>query len=338
MIQMAYPWVLVALIVPWLLRLLLPRANTPMQAALKIPFFKGLQQQFIKRAFLAKQTFYSWRSFCLLLIWILVVLSGTGLQLEGAPLQLPRDGRDILLAIDLSGSMQTPDMTLHGKAQSRLAIVKQVAQQFVAKRVGDRIGLVLFGTHAYLQTPLTFDRKTVEYMLNDATIGLAGIQTAIGDAIGLSIKRLLPFPTDSRALILMTDGGNDAGTIDPIEAAKVAAKAGIKIYTIGLGAKRMVVNGAFGPQVINPSSDLDVHLLQQIATLTGGEFFRANEGDTLEKVYQEINQLEPIKGDKVTLRPKRPLYPYPLTLALVLSIGLILSYLWRRREREQIHG
>ncbi len=333
MIHVAYPWIIVLLPLPWLIWRFMPRTTTQGAAALKIPFFNQLQQQLQNLP--QKQTlfFSRWRRYLLILMWLLLIVSGMGLQWQGAPLQLPRNGRDILLAIDLSGSMQTPDMKLHGKTESRLAIVKQVANQFIAKRVGDRIGLILFGTHAYLQTPLTFDRTTVRYMLNDASIGLAGIRTAIGDAIGLSIKRLLHYPKDSRALILMTDGGNNAGTIEPIKAAQMAAQAGIKIYTIGLGANRMVVNSPFGPQVINPSSDLDINLLKRIAKITGGEFFRANQGDTLEKVYQKINQLEPIKGDKVTLRPMTPLYPYPLSALLCLGFILLIVYLWQRRKK-----
>lgn len=331
MIHMAYPSIFVLLPLPWLIRRFIAKAISESQTALKVPFYQQMQQAMQhmsgttginRRQFMQSIIFY--------MIWCLLLVSASGLQWLGRPQQLPRHGRDIMLAIDLSGSMQTPDMKIDGKYLSRIAVVKQVANQFIAKREGDRIGLILFGTRAYLQTPLTFDRKTVQQMLNDATVGIAGIQTAIGDGIGLAIKRLMKYPKDSRALVLMTDGGNNAGVVLPIAAAKKAAELGIKIYTIGLGAKRMVVNGFLGPQVINPSSDLDIHSLQQIAKITGGKFFRAESGDALKHVYQQLDKLEPVAADTVTLRPITPLYPYPLTIALLL---FFLSSAWSCRPR-----
>lgn len=324
MLNFAWPWAWLLIFLPLIVRKLLPIANGLQTAALKIPFFKRLEQ-------LPKTTIhFAWqfnkpRQILLYAIWLLLIFALSGPQWLGKPVALPRSGRDLMLAIDLSGSMQTPDMKLNGKAASRLSIVKQVASQFIANRIGDRIGLVVFGTRAYLQTPLTFDRKTVKQMLNDASIGLAGPQTAIGDGIGLAVKRLLKYPAQSRALILLTDGGNNTGTVTPLAAAKLAKSVGIKIYTIGIGADKMVVPGLFGNQVVNPSSDLDIKTLQQIAQLTGGVFFRAKDGDQLQQVYQSINKLEPVQGNKQTMRPITPLYPWPLSLALLL--GLILA--WR---------
>lgn len=332
--QIAYPWLFILLPLPLLIYWLLPKARPQHQAALKVPFFVQLKQLLASNN--AQGHLYqsnNKRRYLLYLIWLLLIIAGANPQWLGKPVELPRSGRDILMAIDLSGSMQTPDMSLDGKQKSRLAIVKQVGSKFIAERKGDRLGLVLFGSRAYLQTPLTFDHKTVDEMLQDASIGLAGMQTAIGDAIGLSIKRLMNYPKDSRALILMTDGGNNAGVTDPIEAAKVAAEEGIKIYTIGLGAKRMVVRGPFGgSRVINPSSDLDINLLRNIAQITHGQFFRADEGDSLQKVYEQINKLEPVKGENATLRPITSLYPYPLALALLLALLLALSFIYRYRR------
>jgi Ca-activated chloride channel family protein len=228
-----------------------------------------------------------------------------------------------MLAVDLSGSMRTPDMIIDGKSYTRIAVVKDVGSKFINQRSGDRVGLILFGSKPYLQTPLTFDRQTVKEMLNDATIGLAGEQTAIGDAIALAVKQLISYPSTSKALILLTDGGNNTGVFDPIDAAKLAQKEHIKIYTIGLGAKQLTIQTMFGPQVINPSSDLDIDSLRQIAQITGGQFFRAEDGNELQNIYTKINSLEPVKSDSATVRPKTLLYPWTLSLALLLSFILI---------------
>ena len=207
---------------------------------------------------------------------------------------------------------------------TRLDVVKSVAKQFIASRTGDRLGLVLFGAQAYLQTPLTFDRHTVKMMLDDASVGLAGDQTAIGDGVALAVKRLLQVPEKSRVIVLLTDGGNNAGVLNPIQAAQLAAQAGIKIYTIGIGAERLVVQGLLGPQVINPSSDLDQATLKQMAQMTGGTFFRAKDTKALEQAYETLNQVEPVAGAAATFRPTQMLYPWPLALALLLTMVLVV--------------
>ncbi len=323
MIQVAYPWIFIIIVLPFILRIALPKAKTyDSSSALKIPFFNQLLNVFTNNKINSISTTYL--KYLALLIWILLVTSGAGIQWLGKPLALPQSGRDLMLAIDISGSMQTPDMVTNNRAETRIDIVKKVANQFIAKRSGDRMGLILFGSKPYLQTPLTFDRQTVGQMLDDATIGIAGPQTAIGDAIGLAIKRLMEYPDGSRALILLTDGGNNAGVLEPVEAANLAKQEHIKIYTIGLGAQQLTINTMFGRQTINPASDLDVNTLKQIANITGGEFFRAENGASLENIYSQINQLEPIKSDSITVRPITPFYPWSLGLALILSFILIL--------------
>ena len=334
MLTMLYPLIFTLLPLPWLIRRFIPKAEQNNSSAMKVPFYQQMQRAMQGLHHGSNTNVRQLRNIILFyLVWSLMLVAGSGLQWLGEPIQLPRSGRDIMLAIDLSGSMQTPDMKIDGKYVSRIAVVKQVANQFISRRQGDRLGLILFGTHAYLQTPLTFDRKTVQQMLGDATVGIAGIQTAIGDGIGLAIKRLMKYPKDSRALVLMTDGGNNAGVVLPVDAAKRAAAEGIKIYTIGLGAKRLVVDGMFGPQVINPSSDLDIQGLQQVATLTGGKFFRAESGDALQAIYHELDQLEHVQADKVTLRPITPLFSYPLSLALLILLVCLLVNILARSER-----
>lgn len=330
MIQVAYPWVFIALFIPFIIYFFVPKATTKNPQALKVPFFNELLSSFANIRSFGGSTNLSWLKYMVCLIWLLLVISGSGIQWLGKPLSLPQTGRDLLIAIDLSGSMQTPDMVINGDSKTRIDVVKQVASKFIGGRVGDRLGLILFGSQAYLQTPLTFDRKTVGQMLNDATVGIAGEQTAIGDAIGLAVKRLIEYPGTSKALILLTDGGNNSGVLAPVDAAKIAAREHIKIYTIGIGATKMKVQTMFGTQTVNPSSDLDIEGLKQIASITGGQFFRAEDGNSLEAVYAQINKLEPVKADSITIRPITPLYPWSLGLALVLSFILILLKVRRR--------
>ena len=223
------------------------------------------------------------------LAWLLLVAAAARPQNVGETVHLPVTGRSIMLAVDLSGSMQTPDMRSGGHAVSRLAAVKQVAGEFIKHRAGDRLGLILFGDEAYVQVPLTLDRDTVRTLLDEAQIGLAGTQTAIGDAIGLAIKRLRDEPIKNRVLILLTDGASNAGNIDPLKAADLAAQEGVRIYTIGVGAEEMVVPGPFGmPQVVH--SDLDESALRAIAQKTGGRYFRATDVAALEEDLQRARQ------------------------------------------------
>ncbi|MFT7300578.1 MAG: Ca-activated chloride channel family protein, partial [Porticoccus sp.] len=194
---------------------------------------------------------------------------------------------------------------------------------FVERRQGDRLGLILFGTRPYLQTPLTFDRKTMNTLLGEAQIGFAGEKTAIGDAIGLAIKRLKKRPENHRVLILLTDGANSAGEAQPLEAADIAAREGITIYTIGIGAEVMVQRGFFRNTRVNPSRDLDETTLTAIADKTGGLYFRARNPEELESIYLQLDQLEPIDQEAETVRPTRALFYWPLGLALLCSLLLV---------------
>jgi len=322
MFHLALPWILLALPLPWLVWRFLPKASIKQPGALKVPFFFALKTIVTETQMRASMP--GWRLILAFIIWGLLVFAAAGPQWLGKPIAVERQGRDVMLAIDLSGSMEIPDLTLDGKKANRLAVVKSVAKKFIQDRLGDRVGLILFGTKAYLQTPLTYDRKTVEQMLGDATIGLAGKLTAIGDAIGLGVKRLLKVPDQSRILVLLTDGVSNAGVVTPLQAAKIAAKEHVKIYTIGVGADRLVINGMFGPQVIDPSQDLDEAALKQIAKITGGQYFRAKDTKALEKAYSTIDKLEPVESGKQVFRPITPLYIWPLGLALLLSFFIAL--------------
>jgi Ca-activated chloride channel family protein len=216
-------------------------------------------------------------------------------------------------------------MTLGVSQVSRLDLVKKVAGDFIDRRVGDRVGLLLFGTNAYIQTPLTFDRKTVKAMLDEAMIGFAGKQTSLGDAIGLAVKHLRERPARSRVLVLLTDGSNTSGNVEPLTAAKLASETGVKIYTIGIGAEEMAVQGFFGRQRFNPSADLDEETLQKIASVTGGSYFRARNPEELERIYRDIDRVEPVAQESLIYRPVRALYFMPLAGGLVLSFLLALG-------------
>ncbi|AJC48524.1 VWA domain-containing protein [Allofrancisella guangzhouensis] len=331
MIKVEYPWFLILIILPVLVYWILPRAKKDEQLALKTPFFKEIKSQItdggssnFRRA--------NYLKYLLGIIWVFLVVSGSGLQWLGKPMNLPQSGRDLMIAIDLSGSMAIQDMKkADGQMESRFDLVMRVANQFLETRKGDRVGLILFGSKAYLQAPLTFDIPTVKKMLNDSSIALPGPQTAIGDAIGLAVKKLMQYPNQSKALVLLTDGENNSGSLQPLQAAELAKKNGIKVYTIGLGGGQMIMQTAFGQRIINTSEDLDTNVLKEIAKMTGGEFFRAQNSKDLQHIYQEIDKLEPVESDKTVIRPVTYIYPWSLGVALLLSF--IMSIIWLKRRR-----
>ena len=235
-------------------------------------------------------------------------------------------GRDLLIALDLSGSMQVTDMTLNGQTANRLDAAKSVLSDFIQERRGDRIGIIVFGTKAYLQAPLSFDTKTINQLVQETQIGFAGEQTAIGDAIGLGIKRLEDRPSDQKVLILMTDGANTAGRVQPLQAAAFAATQNVRVHTIGIGADSMIVQGFFGPKAVNPSSDLDETLLRNIAAQTGGEYFRAKSTDELRAIYQTLDALEPTPSEDIWQRPLTSLFHWlGLGSLAFLALALLAS-------------
>jgi len=255
-------------------------------------------------------------------IWLALVLAVARPTWVGEPVSLPQDRRDLMLAVDISGSMKEADMLLGQDYTNRITAVKAVVGDFVKQRSGDRLGLILFGEQGYLQTPLTYDSQTVNQQLQEAQLGFAGNATAIGDAIGLAIKKLRDRPAESRVLILLTDGANTAGT-EPLQAANIASEANIRIHTVGVGADSKRVRDFFGRiRDTNPSRDLDEKTLLAVAEKTGGQYFRARDPDELSRIYAEIDRLEPLPEDQ-TFRPTRSLTHWPIGLALLLS-GLLL--------------
>lgn len=315
MFEFQLPWAFVLIILPLLTRALLP-GYKKQEAALRVTNLPSWNSQHTRSAESAKRL-----SPWLLptLAWLALVVALARPVWLGEPVRLPAEGRDLMLAVDISGSMDTADMELDNRPVNRLAVVKQVLNDFITQRDGDRLGLILFGSNAYLQAPLTFDRETVRTFMNEAQLGLAGKQTAIGDAIALAAKRMRENPSDSQVIVLLTDGENTAGSVEPARAAQLAAELGMKIYTIGLGAESMQVPSFFGSRTINPSRDLNESELQSIADLTSAKFFRARNTEELSQIYRLIDDLEPTEREKKTYRPETGLFQWALLAALLLT-------------------
>lgn len=339
-LTLAWPWIFAALPLPLAAWYLLPRAAQGPASALRVPFFAAIT------AAVGAPGGHSPRGLRLMtllaaaLAWALLVTAAARPQLLGEPVALPMQGRDLMLAVDLSDSMTEEDMVIGNRAVDRLTAVKAVAGDFIERRTGDRVGLILFGSQAYQQAPLTFDRGTVRTLLFESAIGLAGKATAIGDAIGLAVKRLRETPNgvpaqrgpdaapgsaaaQQRVLILLTDGANTAGSIEPRKAAELAAREGVRIYTIGVGADP---RGTFGLRL--GGAQIDEPTLEAIAQTTGGRFFRARDIRALQEIYAILDELEPAVSDEQTWRPVDDLFQWPLGLALGLSglIGLTRAF------------
>ncbi|GAB3787145.1 vWA domain-containing protein [Dyella agri] len=323
MFEFAWPWLFVLSPLPWLLRLVLP-PTTPGQA-LRLP------QPGLRLAAAGGNAARSVAPWLLATSWLCLVAAAARPQWVGPPQAQQRSGRALMLAVDLSGSMQTPDMELAGQPVSRFGAVKAIAGNFIDRRHGDEMGLILFGSQAFLVTPLTYDLDAVRAQLQGAAVGLAGTETAIGDAIAIAVKRLSALPEQARVLVLLTDGVNNAGSITPLEAARAAKADGVRIYTVGIGATRMRVPGFFGSQIVNPSADLDASMLTKIADGTGGRFFRATDSDQLADAYRTIDALEPMPQHGPSLRPRHEWFSWPLAAALLLWL---LASLPRRRAVE----
>jgi len=315
MLEFAWPQVFYLLPLP-LLIWLLPQVRQASITTVKVPFFKSFWHSL---ASVNQQTKW-WLKLVALLAWLALVAAAAKPLWIGDAIALPVKGRDLMMAVDVSGSMQETDMKINGREVDRLTMIKYVAGDFIKRRVGDRIGLILFGQQAYLQTPLSFDRKTVKTLLDESIIGIAGKATAIGDAIGLAVKRVRKTNDNNRILILLTDGQNTAGEIQPLKAAELAKQEGLKIYTIGIGADEVYRRTVFGNRRINPSLDLDEATLKKIASMTGGRYFRARNGKDLDNIYKMLDKLEPLAKEDEFYRPTESLFYWPLSLFILLLL------------------
>jgi Ca-activated chloride channel family protein len=308
MISFAWPWMILLLPLPWILLKLIKHYNHKkniVAPTINFPHMKRIQQAFA-RASAASDRISMWQKITVAIIWGLLTISLMRPELINDIAYNNNVGYDLMLAVDLSRSMDIVDFSDHGQAVSRIAATKKVVANFVRNRVGDRVGLIVFAEQAFLTIPLTFDTAAVSKLLNNLVVGMAGERTSIGDAIGIGVQNLIKRPEASRILILLTDGEDTASHIPPIEAAQIAKNAYIKIYTVGVGNK------------------LDEKLLKNIADMTGGIYYKVTDVNSLEKVYAQIDQLEKSESaDKVVLI-KSPLYQWLLSIALIL-IAVIYS-------------
>ncbi len=315
MIEFHWPWAFLLLPLPLLaLRWLPPQRQFP--NALRVPFYQRLraaESQPSKRRRQRVPTIP-------LLIWLLLLFALSQPLWLGNDRPRPISGRDLMLLIDVSGSMRRMDFTLDGKAADRLSVVKRVAARFTHGRRGDRLGLILFGDKAYLRASPSHDHQAVIELIDEAEIALAGESTAIGDALGLAVKYLRRLDSASRVAVLLTDGANNEGRILPRQAARLARQEGIRVYTIGVGAPDVPAPNPYGPWSSEAAGRFEREVLRDMAGITGGHFFHALDSDGLQQAYDRLDLLEPALGADVQHYLAQPLYPWPLGLALTLSM------------------
>lgn len=319
--DLAWPWALLALPVPWLMRWWPRRAVAG--PALRVPYAAGALANLGLAHGVA-----AWRIGRLLLwlAWACLCMALARPQQLGEPIAPPQQGRQMMLAVDVSGSMSEPDMTLGNQIVPRLSAAKAVLADFLDRRAGDRVGLLIFGERAYTLTPITADLTTVRNQLTDSEVGLAGRDTAIGDAIALAVKRLREQPEGQRVLILLTDGVSNAGVLPPLRAAELAKAEGVRVYPVAFGGDGGM--SLFGVQIAAGEDPVDEATLRRIAELTGGRAFRARNTDELAGIYAELDRLEPITAAGAAVRPRIERYGWPLAIAMLLGA---LAWLLPRR-------
>ena len=322
MMHFAFPWAWGLLVLPFVWRMTVPALKGLHGDALKVPFIGDLEKISIKSGALWQMSSLSNRkefglAFWLLYgIWVLLTAAAARPQWVGEPIRLPNQSRDIMLVLDISTSMLTPDFSYQGHQIDRLTAVKKTASDFIKKRANDRIGLILFGTRAYLQSPLTFDKSSVAEILWSMDAGMAGDSTSIGDALGTALKTLKQTPTNNnKVIVLLTDGENNDGSISLPQAIKLAEAEGIKTYTIGVGSRATFMGMFLG------NAGVDEQGLKAIAKATEGQYFRAENTSGLQKIYNYIDQLEGQKQQSNFVRETKELYYIPLLAAIIACLA-----------------
>ena len=332
MIHFALPYAVFLLLLPMALRYLLPAVKGLHGDALKVPFLEDLKKISLKSGSLWQQSSQNSHNttalFWLYLLYVLLVLSAMRPQLLGEPLPLRSQSRDIMMITDISNSMLEPDFAIGKQRINRLSAVKKTATDFIGKRKNDRFGLILFGTRAYLQAPLTYDKNSVKDILWAMDAGMAGNSTSIGDAIGLALKNL---PKDNREkiLILLTDGENNDGSLSMADAIQLAKDENVKIYTIGVGNEQAFIDSFFGVKIALGNNALDEKSLQALAKETQGQYFRAKDTLGLQKIYNAIDGLEPTENNEQFYTETKELFYIPLLAAFFLALLLF----WRGQTR-----
>jgi Ca-activated chloride channel family protein len=323
MIELAHPWALVLLALPLLMRLLPPYKES--RDSVRVPFFDKLVELSEQRPETGATVLRRDRAqqFLVNFMWLCLVLAAAKPEWIAPPIQQQKSGRDLMIAVDLSGSMEATDFTLpDGSSVDRLEAVKYVLARLGDQRASDRLGLIVFGNAPYLQSPFTDDHKVWGQLLAETEIGMAGQSTAFGDAIGLAIKLFQESDSDNRVLIILTDGNDTGSMVPPVDAARVAASQTIRIYTIAIGDPASVGEEA-----------LDIDTLQRVSEITGGRYFQALDREQLAQAYQAIGELEPELYETISFRPRQSLHWVPISVALSLyliyhSVGAWQT--WRR--------
>lgn len=324
----AFPSAVFLLILPLIFRYLLPAVKGLHGDALKVPFIEDLQKIAVKSggiwgAKLGKKS-SEVALWGLYLIYILLVIAAARPQWVGEPIPMRSESRDIMLIMDISNSMLEPDFAVGNRRINRLSAVKKTASDFIDKRTDDRIGLILFGTQAYLQAPLTYDKKSVQDILWSMDAGMAGNSTSIGDAIGLALKNIKDDDKKEKILVLLTDGENNDGSLSMPEAINLAKNENVKIYTIGVGAESSFIDSFFGMQIGFGNSGLDEASLKQLAQDTQGRYFRAKDTQSLQEIYNAIDKLEPTENNEQFSVETKELFYIPLLLAIILAFIMFL--------------
>ncbi|AEV31071.1 Mg-chelatase subunit ChlD [Owenweeksia hongkongensis DSM 17368] len=308
--ELAFPWMLWLLPLPILVYFILPPLRMKSEA-LYFPGFKKAAgytgDKPRKSAMVKRRNFFSW--LILMIIWVLMIGALSSPQLVGEPEMKVKTARNFLITADISFSMAQKDWKLEDKKVRRWDAVKSLMHDFIKERKGDRMGLVFFATNSYVQAPFTPDLQTVDQLLDEADVGMAGQMTHIGKAISMGISLFKEDTIKTKVMLLLTDGVDGGADILPLDGAEMAKKDSVIIYTIGIGEP-----GTSG-------SDLDEKTLQEIAEITGGKYFRAKDADALKQVYEEVNKLEPIEFEEEENRPVTLLYMYPLGAALGLALA-----------------
>ncbi len=346
-ISLQWPWMALLLLLPLLVRLLWVRymrdneaASEARQETLLHPALDHLRETYhVKRARSSLATRI--HTLLMALLWLFLTLAMMRPQWMEPYTESRTEGYDLMLAVDTSRSMTAEDFSVNGRPVSRMAVLKGVLDKFIANRDGDRVGLVLFGNQSYLLAPLTYDLEALRLQLDDINPGIAGDGTAIGDGLGLAVKKLRERPAGSRVLLLVTDGQNEGGRIPPLEATRLAAKEGVRIYTIGVGSAQKEVRLLSADyQSYEMATDLtiDEELLRKIAGETGGAYFRATDTLALQEIYSRIDELEKTQAESRTVYIPHPLYQWPLSVGLLIFLllglfpeGRLRTPTWRSR-------
>lgn len=320
MIELAYPLWLLLLPLPIIMRGFSPFRQTAQ--AVHVPFFQQLLtlsgDKPRQGALVVERTVL--QKWLLPVAWCCIVLAIAMPRWLGPPVEKIKSGRDLMIAVDLSGSMSEEDFTTaEGQNVDRLVAVKAVLAELAAQREHDRLGLIVFGTAPYLQVPFTEDHNTWLTLLNETQIGMAGHSTVFGDAIGLAIKLFEDSETKNRVLIMLTDGNDSGSKVPPVDAAKVAYSYGIKIYTIAIG----------NPETVGEKA-LDIETLERVAELTGGSHYQALDRKALADAYRSIADLEPQDFEALSYRPKISLHYAPIAFILMVYIAYTLVLTARR--------